>query len=75
MRLARLEPGQQEKAVSLLASGAIKSIDEYLNRSAPNMPKVEEKDSSDGAIVAVAGAAFAAVAAIITAATHFREND
>lgn len=49
MRLARLEPDQQEKAVSLLASGAIKSIDEYLKPSVPNMPKVEEKDSSDGA--------------------------
>ena len=49
MRLARLEPDQQEKTVSLLASGAIKSVDEYLKGSAPNMPKVEEEDSSDGA--------------------------
>jgi len=49
MRLARLAPDQQEKVVSLLAAGAIISIDEYLKRSVPNMPKVEEKDSSDGA--------------------------
>lgn len=47
MKLARLEPDRQEEAASLLASGTIKSIAEYLKQSETTTPKVEEKDSSD----------------------------
>ena len=47
MKLARLEPDRQEEAASLLASGAVKSIAEYMKQSEITTPKVEEKDSSD----------------------------
>ena len=49
MKLARLEPDRQEEAASLLASGAVKSIAEYMKQSEINTPKVEEKDSPDAA--------------------------
>lgn len=50
MKLARLVPERQEEAASLLASGAVKSIAEYLKQSEINKPKAEEKDSPDTVI-------------------------
>ena len=43
MKLARLEPDQQAEVAALFASGSIKSVDEYLRQSEPEVS--ESKDS------------------------------
>lgn len=42
MKLARLDPDQQAEAASLFASGAIKSMDEYLKQTEPEALEAED---------------------------------